>query len=120
MSQACHATLEAYRTTLTRISETESKKVNKDVANNNKDSLHDYKRWLIKWEQDGQPKVTLRVDDNATLQDSVKKARKLGLVAELISDAGRTQLISGTQTVAAIGPAPEELIDQVTGHFKLY
>ena len=52
--------------------------------------------------------------------DLVVQARKIGLIANFIRDAGRTQLIPGTKTVAAIGPGPKTVIDQITGHLKLY
>ena len=49
-----------------------------------------------------------------------REARKQGLVACVIRDAGRTQIAAGSRTVLAIGPAPKQLIDKVTGHLKLY
>ena len=50
----------------------------------------------------------------------VVRARQVGLIANYIRDAGRTQVESGTRTVAAIGPGPKSIIDQITGHLKLY
>lgn len=50
----------------------------------------------------------------------VKKARQYGVCAQYIRDAGRTQLAPNTTTVAALGPAPKNLLDLVTGHLKLY
>lgn len=75
---------------------------------------------LQQWEQDGQAKVTLKVDSEAELLDLIKQARQAGLVAESIKDAGRTQLIPGTRTVGVVGPAPARLVDLITGHLKLY
>ena len=46
-------------------------------------------------------------------------AKSLGLITAIIQDAGRTQIEAGSKTVVAIGPGPEELIDQVTRHFGL-
>lgn len=46
-------------------------------------------------------------------------AVSLGLVAEVIADAGRTQIASGSHTVLGIGPAPKSVIDKVTGSLKL-
>lgn len=43
----------------------------------------------------------------------------LGVVAEQIADAGRTQIASGSHTVLGIGPAPKSVIDQITGKLKL-
>ena len=50
----------------------------------------------------------------------MNKARLAGLIAESIRDAGRTQVVAGTRTVCAIGPAPAKLVDTITGHLKLY
>ena len=37
-----------------------------------------------------------------------------------VTDAGHTQIASGTTTCISIGPAPEEKIDKITGDLKLY
>lgn len=75
---------------------------------------------LGEWEADGQAKVALKVETEAELVELVKKARCSGIIAESIRDAGRTQIAAGTRTVAAIGPAPANLVDLITGHLKLY
>jgi peptidyl-tRNA hydrolase, PTH2 family len=75
---------------------------------------------LKEWEDDGQAKVTLKVENEADLVDLIKKAREAGLIGESIKDAGRTQLAAGTRTVGVIGPGPAKLIDLITGHLKLY
>ncbi len=49
-----------------------------------------------------------------------KKARDLGLISAYIRDAGRTQIAPGSKTVLAIGPGDKAIIDQVSGHLKLY
>ena len=41
--------------------------------------------------------------------------RSLGVTAEVIADAGRTQIDPGSLTVLGVGPAPKSLVDQVTG-----
>lgn len=48
-----------------------------------------------------------------------RKARSLGITAEVIQDAGRTQIEAGSMTVLGVGPAPRSLVDQVTGGLKL-
>lgn len=47
------------------------------------------------------------------------KALSLGIVAEVVQDAGRTQIASGSRTVLGVGPAPKSVIDEVTGQLKL-
>ena len=47
-------------------------------------------------------------------------ARRVGLLSNIVHDAGRTQVTPGSKTVCAVGPGPVDLIDRVTGHLKLY
>lgn len=72
-----------------------------------------------KWKMTGQPKVVVKTDSEQVLLDLCKKARSLGLNASLIQDAGRTQIAPGSKTVLGVGPGPEKLINEVTGHLKL-
>jgi len=81
---------------------------------------HRWLSWLSAWRRTGQEKVVLRVDSEDELISVYKRALERGLPTSLIVDAGRTQLKPGTKTTVAIGPAPEELIDAITGHLKLY
>ncbi|CAD8196227.1 unnamed protein product [Paramecium octaurelia] len=74
---------------------------------------------LQKWEGSGQAKVVLKCESQNELLDIEAKARQNGLNTYLVTDAGRTQVQPGSQTVCAIGPADCDLIDQVTGHLKL-
>ncbi|KAH8752378.1 peptidyl-tRNA hydrolase PTH2-domain-containing protein [Hyaloscypha finlandica] len=74
---------------------------------------------LKRWERTGQAKVALQVKSEEDLETLQATAISLGLVAEVIADAGRTQIASGSHTVLGIGPAPKSVIDKVTGHLKL-
>lgn len=75
---------------------------------------------LKEWEYCGQPKVVVKAPDEETLIELLTHAKVLGLTVSLIQDAGRTQIEPGSRTVLGIGPGPVELIDEVTGHLKLY
>ncbi|XP_024939893.1 peptidyl-tRNA hydrolase 2, mitochondrial isoform X1 [Cephus cinctus] len=75
---------------------------------------------LKSWEDCGQAKITLKVDNEAALLELAKHARSVGLLTNVVQDAGRTQIASGSRTVCGIGPGPIELIDKVTGHLKLF
>lgn len=48
------------------------------------------------------------------------KAKSVGLLSNVVQDAGQTQVAPGSKTVCGIGPGPSEFIDYVTGHLKLY
>jgi len=61
----------------------------------------------------------LQIKSEDEMQELQAKALSLGIVAEVIADAGRTQIASGSHTVLGIGPAPKSIIDGVTGHLKL-
>jgi PTH2 family peptidyl-tRNA hydrolase len=74
---------------------------------------------LRRWERTGQAKVALQVKSEDELEVLQATAISLGIVAEVIADAGRTQIASGSHTVLGIGPAPKSVIDKVTGHLKL-
>lgn len=74
---------------------------------------------LRRWERTGQAKIAVQVKTEEELETLQAMAVSLGLVAEVIADAGRTQIASGSHTVLGIGPAPKSLIDKVTGHLKL-
>ena len=79
-----------------------------------------FKSLLKKWMDCGQRKVVLRVENEQELLDMIKYAKQSGLINVIVQDAGRTQVASGTRTVGGIGPARGDLIDQITGHLKLY
>lgn len=74
---------------------------------------------LKRWETLGQAKVALKVDSEEDMLMLQATAVSLGICAQVIHDAGRTQIAAGSATVLGIGPAPKSKIDQVTGHLKL-
>ncbi|KAF7994712.1 hypothetical protein HCN44_004184 [Aphidius gifuensis] len=77
-------------------------------------------KYLQAWEESGHKKITLKVDSVEELDKIKKEAKKKGLIAVTIQDAGRTQIAAGSKTVCCVGPGPDELVDEVTGHLKLY
>ncbi|KAK0948009.1 hypothetical protein LTR29_000533 [Friedmanniomyces endolithicus] len=74
---------------------------------------------LRQWERLGQAKVALKVDSEEDMLMLQAQAISLGLCAQVIHDAGRTQIASGSATVLGIGPAPKSKVDEVTGHLRL-
>jgi PTH2 family peptidyl-tRNA hydrolase len=74
---------------------------------------------LRRWERLGQAKVAVQVKSEEELLTLQATALSLGVTAEVIADAGRTQIASGSLTVLGVGPAPKSVIDQITGSLKL-
>ena len=67
----------------------------------------------------GQEKVVVKVESLKELEEVKKGAISLGLPWSEVTDAGHTQIAPGTTTCISIGPAPEDLIDKITGNLKL-
>ncbi len=84
----------------------------KKANNNCKDILR-------AWEQEGSRKIAVKINSEDEMQTIFAIAKSLGLVTAIIQDAGRTQVDPGSKTVVAVGPGPDELIDQVTKHLAL-
>lgn len=76
-------------------------------------------KYFSDWFSEGQKKVVLKVNDLESLLKIFNEAKSVGLITELIKDAGLTEIPPGTITVLGIGPAPEEEIDRVVGNLKL-
>jgi peptidyl-tRNA hydrolase, PTH2 family len=72
-----------------------------------------------KWRKEGMAKIVLKVNDEKELIKLFQAAKDEGVVASLITDAGKTVVAPGTKTAVAIGPAEEEEIDALVGHLKL-
>ena len=75
--------------------------------------------WFAKWHNEGGKKAVVKVDCEEDFYLLKEKAEKLGIAANLIIDAGHTEIPAGTKTVLGLGPAPDNLIDQITGDLPL-
>ncbi len=80
---------------------------------------HGMSEWVTAWRSQGAKKVVLKASNEQELLDLYAKARKDGLPAALIRDAGRTELPPNTLTCIAIGPAPAKKVDKITGRLRL-
>ncbi len=74
---------------------------------------------FLRWLNEGQKKVVLRVRSIGELEALEQKARKTKFVVEKITDAGLTEIPPGTVTCIGIGPGKEREIDRITGELKL-
>ncbi|KAK4216170.1 peptidyl-tRNA hydrolase [Rhypophila decipiens] len=104
-AQASHATLACYKTLLR--------------AAQKKGETCPEARLLRQWERRGQAKIAVQVKSQEELVALQQKARSLGVTAEAIIDAGRTQIEAGSMTVLGVGPAPKSRVDLITGGLKL-
>ena len=75
--------------------------------------------WFKKWMNEGGKKAVVKVDNEEDFYPLREKAEDLGIVSVIVSDAGLTEIPPGTKTVLGVGPAPSNLIDQVTGNLPL-
>jgi PTH2 family peptidyl-tRNA hydrolase len=103
-AQASHATLACYKS-LVRAAQRNPQSADAKI--------------LRQWERAGQAKIAVQVKSEDVLLELMGRARSLGVTAEVIADAGRTQIASGSRTVLGVGPAPRSLVDQITGGLKL-
>lgn len=71
------------------------------------------------WTDSGQAKVVVGVSDLDELERIERKARDARLPTVRVTDAGRTQVASGTTTCLAVGPASSSKLDPVTGGLPL-
>lgn len=74
---------------------------------------------LRRWENGGQAKIAVQVKSQDEIMALRAAARAAGVTAEVVADAGRTQIAAGSLTVLGVGPAPKSIVDKITGHLKL-
>lgn len=82
-------------------------------------TLKEKPEYARRWLDDKQPKVVLKASSLEELYKIKKEVEEKGIVNELIQDAGLTELPPRTITCLGIGPAPKDLIDEVTGELPL-
>lgn len=71
------------------------------------------------WKSDGCTKVVLQ-GETGQLNAIAESLKKTDLNYSIICDVGRTQVVSGSNTIIAIGPGEIEKINEITGHLRLY
>ena len=76
-------------------------------------------RILEQWMSNGARKVVCQASNLDALKRLYGEAREFELVAEMITDAGHTEIPPGTITMLGIGPGPRRSIDALTGTLPL-
>lgn len=96
-AQACHASLTA-----------------------SEEARRTHPSWWRTWMKEGQRKIVLKVSSEREILKKEREAKEAEVPSALISDMGLTELPPGTITALGIGPAPERVIDKITGSLPLY
>ena len=78
-----------------------------------------HRGWWDAWLYEGQRKIAVKVKDEDALLELEEAAKELGLPNALIVDRGLTEIPPDTVTCLGIGPAPEGLVDKLTGELPL-
>lgn len=65
-------------------------------------------------------KITLKVESEEELLDLYNQVKDTNIPHSLITDAGFTEIESGSKTCLAIGPYFNDDINKITGKLKLY
>ena len=73
---------------------------------------------LDSWLKSGQKKICVKANYDE-IKQLVSKANLDGIQTVEITDAGKTQIPSGSLTVVAFGPCEDEKLESLTGHLKL-
>ena len=71
-------------------------------------------------EYTGQKKVCLSIANVEMLEDLRASCSMKRIPYFVVEDAGRTEVAYGTETVMAIGPCENEVLDRVTGKLRLF
>ncbi|HLC74829.1 MAG TPA: peptidyl-tRNA hydrolase Pth2 [Candidatus Nanoarchaeia archaeon] len=83
-------------------------------------TLKSDKKRVEQWKKGGMAKIVLKVADEKELTHFFQLAKEKGMIASLISDAGKTVVEPGTKTAVAIGPDENDAVDTLTKQLKLY
>eukprot|EP01026_Neomeris_dumetosa_P077144 TRINITY_DN8310_c0_g1_i2.p2 TRINITY_DN8310_c0_g1~~TRINITY_DN8310_c0_g1_i2.p2 ORF type:complete len:230 (+),score=34.41 TRINITY_DN8310_c0_g1_i2:45-692(+) len=81
------------------------------------------KETVKSWEEYGASKIALRLESETELFSIKESAQKRGVPVQIVVDSGKTGTESikpGTRTVMVMGPAPQSILGEITGHLKLY
>ncbi|KAL9608247.1 MAG: hypothetical protein Q9167_006916, partial [Letrouitia subvulpina] len=75
---------------------------------------------LKRWDRQGHAKIVTQVPSEEELLLLQAKALSLGLCAQVVRDAGRTQIASGSTTVLGVGPGPKSVVDAICRYLCIW
>lgn len=75
---------------------------------------------VYEWMTTDFKKIVVGCDSQEELMSIYEKAKETGVLpCSLILDLGLTEFSAPTYTAVAVGPGPEWVVDEITGHLKL-
>jgi len=77
------------------------------------------KKIVDEWKKSGMKKIVLKVNSTEELVELFQSVKDGGLPCALITDAGRTQIASGSKTAFACGPVDENKAQKYFNALKL-
>ena len=77
------------------------------------------RQWWEDWMEEGQRKIAVKVRSEKELLELKRGAEEMSLPVALIVDRGLTEVPPDTVTCLGIGPAPNEVVDRLTGNLSL-
>jgi PTH2 family peptidyl-tRNA hydrolase len=77
------------------------------------------RQWWEDWMEEGQRKIAVKVKNEKELLELKRWAEERSLPVALIVDRGLTEIPPDTVTCLGIGPAPNEVVDRLTGNLPL-
>ncbi len=82
-------------------------------------SMKKNKKIFNEWYDSGQKKVVVKVDNLDEIYKIKEECKELGIISEIITDAGFTQIVPGTVTCIGLGPDNDDTLDEITGKYHL-
>jgi len=82
-------------------------------------SMKKNKKIFNEWYDSGQKKVVVKVDSLDEIYKIKEECKDLGIISEIITDAGFTQIVPGTVTCIGLGPDDDDALDGITGKYHL-
>jgi len=76
--------------------------------------------WARAWSRYGCAKIAVKCPSEEMMDGIAAACEAAGVPYYVVEDAGRTQVAPGSRTCCGIGPAPVEVIDQITGPAGLF
>jgi len=71
------------------------------------------------WLETGQKKICVKVPGDEVMNELQKQEIQRSIPSLIVRDACHTQIPQGSQTVLALGPYDEDVLDLLTGDLKL-